>query len=107
MRDSFNITVDRTTGIADSSLENSDIRIFPNPSDGVFSIELPHPQFYKIELLDVLGNIVVTKVLHVDDFNQRIRLDVADFQIRSGLYLLLANDGQTQFVKKVIINRSH
>ncbi len=107
LRDSFNITVNRTTGIEDSSLENSDIRIFPNPSDGVFSIELPHPQFYKIELLDVLGNIVVTKVLHVDDFNQRIRLDVADFQIRSGLYLLLANDGQTQFVKKVIINRSH
>ena len=103
LRDSFKVTIDRVTGIDNSNLENFEIKVFPNPSDGAFWIELPHPQFYKIDLLDVFGNIIFTKRLHVNASNQRIKLKLEDFQLTSGLYLLSASDGQKQRIRKVII----
>lgn len=103
LADSFKITIDRITGINNSGFENSDIKIFPNPTDGVFWIELPHSQFYKIDLLDVFGKIIYTKALHTYASNQRIKIKLEEFHLSSGLYFLSVSDWQKQRVRKLII----
>ncbi len=103
LRDSFKITIDRTTGIDNQSLENFEMEVFPNPSDGIVWIELPYSQFYKIDLLDEFGKLIFTKMFQVGALDQRIKLKLESSHLSSGLYLLSASDGQTQRVRKLII----
>ncbi len=72
---SIQITVNDCTGLQTTS-QNMGIRIYPNPSNGVIKIELPENGNYSVNILNALGQIIMTQngsgVITVDlsSFNQ-------------------------------------
>lgn len=82
----------------DFDLENS-IVIYPNPSNGVFSITFKNsdPAFYNITVLDILGK----KIKNISIKNSKIDLS----ELSNGTYLLKINSSEKSFTKKIIIKK--
>ncbi len=81
--DDLNISVDSGLGI--SSLTNIPISVYPNPSPGIFNINLKEnsPAGFKIEIIDQLGNLIFYKPTE-KLLNYKIDLQ----EIPAGIYLL-------------------
>ena len=71
----------------------SEIKIYPNPSNGSFNIN-SNLSSYNIEVLDVLGRLIQTTKA---TGNTTIHLN------SSGLYYLRFNNNEISFVKKVLV----
>lgn len=83
---------------ADFKIQN--IGIYPNPSNGVFSIKLGEFVPNKIEIIDLMGKIIYSQKEFTN--NQEITLNLSS--ISNGIYLIkIANDSQS-VTRKIIKN---
>ena len=83
---------------ADFKIQN--IGIYPNPSNGVFSIKLGEFVPNKIEIIDLMGKIIYSQKEFTN--NQEITLNLSS--ISNGIYLIkIANDSQS-ITRKIIKN---
>ncbi|MDT8309246.1 MAG: T9SS type A sorting domain-containing protein [Bacteroidales bacterium] len=85
-RDSINVTFVENPGIAVKHT-NADIKIYPNPNEGVFALQLPEPlrnDDYTIEILDTRGSLLKTEELAAGEYIHSIDLS----SLQSGLYYL-------------------
>jgi PKD repeat protein len=76
----------------------NDIRLYPNPNNGLFTLELPAGYEANVEVMDMTGRPV---------FNQTISSGKIDLTgLQKGLYLLKVKDilSGNIFVKRLIIN---
>ena len=96
---SANIT---TVGIADSDNPNS-LTIYPNPSDGFFTISfnIVTKSTYKVELFNSLGQVIYKDVLNDYIGNYSKQLSVVDYG--KGVYTLTLTNSRNETVKKVIV----
>ena len=76
--------------------KNDLIDIFPNPSNGNFTIEsdLLNKSKFRIEIYDITGNLFFNEVL----YSKHFKLDLKD-----GLYFMKIIDGENVYLKKLII----
>ncbi len=74
------------------SEHNSNINIYPNPSNGVLNINVN--ENYNIEVIDVTGKIINTKTVN---FNSQLAIN------KSGIYFIRFSNENKTFVKKVVI----
>ncbi|UZO81527.1 T9SS type A sorting domain-containing protein [Aquimarina sp. ERC-38] len=84
------LLLDVTSKIGNVDTENeSDIKIFPNPSTDFFEIAFNKPKTFlkSIEIFDVLGKLVYTKE---NEDNSNLKISARMFQI--GMYLLKLKD---------------
>jgi trimeric autotransporter adhesin len=90
-----NVGVQVVPGIA------SDMRVYPNPSDGTFTIELPGAQTdATITIMDVLGKVVETRtVLAGNGAKQLFNLH----NVASGSYVVKVNVGNKVYRDKIVI----
>jgi predicted PolB exonuclease-like 3'-5' exonuclease len=81
-----------------NEFDQKDIIIFPNPSNGEVMIENlgEITNNYKVELIDVNGNLVFTEVL------QSTKLK---FDLPNGLYLMKLSTKENIYFKKIIIEK--
>jgi len=85
----------RMTAIEDRET-NPKIKVFPNPSMGIITLESGYPDEVRADLVDLTGKVLVTKVLR-----SNTRLDLSAFS--PGLYLLIIQKGdQRSEVLKII-----
>ncbi len=78
--------------------QNSTISIFPNPTKGAFSINLPEDESGSVEILDVSG-----KILKKESFEgKQIRLNSID--LSPGMYLFHLSTKNGAYYGKVIIS---
>jgi len=87
----------------DLSLQKKNIRIFPNPCDGEFTIELNSFQAnqVKVTILDFVGKSVFQETTSF-----QTGLDSKKFntgEIKEGLYFLQLNVGENIYTEKLII----
>lgn len=95
-----NIAVSPTVGIYDD-LTNGEIHIFPNPNNGIFTIQLTDKHtFDQLEMINPEGEIILKKNLSSDvksfTINESVRLS-------KGIYLLRFNSIDSHIVKKIIV----
>lgn len=69
---------DGPTGISETFINNS-LRVYPNPSAGIFNIVMNNTTTYKFEIMDALGNLVLIKTI-----SGMGQIDLND--MRSGVY---------------------
>ena len=100
LTDTFKVAVDRVTGLNDPM--SYDLTVFPNPSTETIRIQLPHPDFSKIDLSEISGRVISTR--YVSNGAMEIAFELKEFQLGHGLYLIKAWDGKRLWVKKVVIN---
>jgi len=86
------------TSIADA--DERDVRIYPQPAQGTFTVELPQGGFTTAELMTLDGRSVRSQTIL-----DRDRLDVDIHGVAPGMYILrlLPTNGSTVVTRKVIL----
>lgn len=81
-----------------SVAQNDQLKLFPNPSDGHFFIELPGEKF-TITIHDINGNLIA----EYQEVFERTAIDTKVFS--KGIYIVsIKTTGQQHYYKKLIIN---
>jgi hypothetical protein len=77
--------------------------VFPNPNNGVFNISfnIAEKETYKLELKNVLGQIVYKEELtdFIGTYSKQI--NVTDYE--KGIYLMSLTNTKNQTVQKIIV----
>ena len=83
----------------------SDYSIFPNPAKDYIDINILNSgNQIKVDLFDVnLCNILSLKNNAI--INKKIRIDIRNINLKSGVYFIRINDGSNSIMKKVLILR--
>ncbi len=87
----YEVGINEDLGVNDTNF--SEIKIYPNPSNGTFFINT-NLSSYTLEIFDVLGRLIKTKKATE---NTNIHLTT------SGLYFLQFNTNEISFVKKIMV----
>ncbi|MCE9538415.1 MAG: T9SS type A sorting domain-containing protein [Bacteroidetes bacterium] len=88
-----------TSSISDVELSNN-ISVYPNPSNGILTIELAELQETELTLYNILGELVFHKTIH----EKHNTINLPD--LRNGLYTIhLKNDKGTTTTTKLIFNK--
>ena len=96
MSEKYGFFSDRKKNTETSSEKNNEISIFPNPSNGVFNIEIPLNNLV-INIINVYGQIIPVKIL-----NSKIDLSAHP----DGIYFVLIYSSQKNiYSKKLILNK--
>jgi hypothetical protein len=91
------ILVDPCTGLGELDQQNG-LSIFPNPSNGNFSIEFDTEGDITISVTDMLGvNVYNANFSSNGHFNTTIDLDHAE----SGMYFVIVQSTNEKFVRKL------
>lgn len=77
--------------------DKANIRVFPNPSKGNITIELPYQGSFKVRIISIKGNLVYEKEQY---YNQKIDLVLEG---ESGIYLLELENNQGQVFRKKVL----
>lgn len=93
-----NFLILETNNMSMDENELNDISIFPNPSNGVFTVSSPEVAEYKIEVINVLGELISTSVVH-GMLNEKFNM--SDFN--SGLYFVKVSNGVNENTQRIII----
>jgi hypothetical protein len=97
---SFFGSVVMATGLGKVSFDlNSNFKVYPVPShNGVLFIESKNQDVTKIEVIDVLGNIVLSN----DTKNEsKVKLNLADMP--NGNYFVRIHSGNSVSTKKIVV----
>jgi len=89
-------TTDKITSseISDAPLA----RLYPNPTDGVFTLEFEAEGVYNLTLADMSGKILLRQTVK----GQSVQMDLSNYP--AGAYLLTIDDGERKSVTKVVKN---
>ncbi len=79
-------------------LNSNNIDIFPNPSKGVFNINVENSQELNVTISDVTGKIVLQKIINSTD--NQINMN----NQTKGIYKVQINNGNSIITKKIILN---
>ena len=76
------------------------ISIYPNPSNGQFSIQMSNPTLntINIEIRDIFGRTILKRILQSDKIHD------FDMNLPSGIYVLYVHDGFQTLTKKIAVN---
>ncbi len=87
----------------DETATNTDVKIFPNPSIGIFSVSgYSNSGHLSIECFDVSGRIQYADELNnITQYNKTIDLS----NVANGVYVLKLYDGEQQTIKRIVINK--
>lgn len=88
------------TGVGIEELQVGDLRVYPNPNNGSFRVELPENMggAVMLQVIDLAGRSVATEAINA---NATITVDLA--QLPAGLYTVLATAGHMRSTAKVSI----
>lgn len=97
----FNGSVSITTGISSVSFDlNSGINVYPIPNhDGIVYIDHNISDLNKIEVFDILGNLIVTQNINND--NKKLKLNLSE--LNTGNYFIRFTANNKVSTKKIAI----
>lgn len=87
-------------GLTDHELASA-ISVYPNPSNGSFTVQLSNPQLNEIKLTvtNLQGQVCFSRI-----YNNQIQIDeTIDLKSPAGIYFLRIDDGVTLKISKLII----
>ena len=77
----------------------NDFKIYPNPSNGVFTVQLPNANKAIIEVMDPTGTVVYAKQFQDNRFTVQIE------HLKKGMYFLkITQEGQNSIIQNILIN---
>jgi hypothetical protein len=95
--------VDLQTDVSKYLLFNKSLQVYPNPSDGFFTIEFNAsvPGVTMIQILDVVGRVVEEKVIQTVAGNFKRQLNSTS--LAKGIYSLRIVEGKQQYFRKLVV----
>jgi hypothetical protein len=100
----YQVTVDNTTAIHEL-VDGMDMRIYPNPSNGTFVLDLnsEESQRLDIKVFNTIGDIVFSE--SGIQFNGKYNKTLDLSNLSEGMYFLQINTQNRLLTKKLIVNR--
>jgi subtilisin-like proprotein convertase family protein len=100
---SIEICVEAALSSGESDITVNDITVYPNPSSGVFNVEINSLNIsdIKISIYNLLGSVVFENNFD-NSFNFNEAIDLSS--VESGVYLMNVTIGNKKVTKKIIIN---
>jgi len=96
-----NVVVSQFVGLTDGKQTQDDIRVFPNPSDGNFTISFTEEHaFNSVEIVNPLGKVFYKKT--IDGKTRSITIGDG-LKLAKGIYFVKFNEQTDVVVKKVMI----
>ncbi|MGB0974673.1 MAG: DUF4832 domain-containing protein [Flavobacteriaceae bacterium] len=96
-----NITVtNEVLAVDDSSIDVQELKVYPNPTTDVLTIELNDVSEYSIALYNVVGQLVNTQ--NTFESSNICRFNTK--HLKNGVYILKIDDGNTTITKKIMVN---
>ena len=92
------IALSQTLSITDKTLNNNAVKVYPNPTNGDFTLTFKNLDTVNVKIYSVLGKLVYENRTNAQ------KLDIRDKVFTSGIYLIQAttNDNKTYHTKLVI-----
>lgn len=102
--DTFKIKVDPVTALANPPIDDYKIELFPNPASEKLSIALPSVGPYRIDLLNVFGQVAVTSIQFCDNPQSSVNVDLTKLILKPGIYFVaITNEQKKREVQKIVI----
>ncbi|MCQ9638926.1 M12 family metallo-peptidase [Chryseobacterium sp. WG14] len=86
-----------TLAVKDLSLKNDEFQIYPNPSNGKFSVLMKKSNFVEVNIFDIAGRLVHKQSGITND----TKIDLTHFA--KGNYIMVFNTDTQKITKKIII----
>lgn len=93
-----NMMVNACTGIAGLNQSIENLQVYPNPNNGVFTIELANGSLKTVEVLDLTGRTVMVSA----SANDAISMNIS--QLANGVYYVKVKSDNATGVSKVVKN---
>lgn len=79
------------------------VKVYPNPNNGVFIVEIPYTEAAQSNILvtDMQGKIVQQRVV-TDNDGRRINLNLGD--VAKGMYMVIVSYGDQRFRTTIVVN---
>ena len=88
------------TSVTPLSFEKNEVKIYPNPAQNTFAVEVAHENF-SLEISECLGRKVFTQ----KNISSKIQIDSKDFP--SGIYFInVTTDKRTSINKKIVVTQN-
>jgi hypothetical protein len=91
-------TTSETKSIHFDKIEDTEINVFPNPTDGVINIEFNGIIVKKIALVDNCGKDLTGDIRHLSTTEDKVVLDLS--KLSHGLYYLILNNNLVYKIQK-------
>ncbi len=98
--DSINVVA----GVADYQNNIADVKLFPNPNNGVFTVSvdmIADAKNTQLKLTDITGRVIYTELLNLHAGSTSLPINVA--KLASGTYFLQLSNSQSSSVKKFVV----
>ncbi len=96
-----NVAVSQTVGIGSSDNQQAEVRIYPNPTSGSFTVVVPNKSNYSSLIVsNQIGQVMLDK--QVDNSNNRIAIN-ENSNWNSGVYFVKLSGDSGAVVEKIII----
>ena len=89
---------DTLTFLQPENIEGSKINIYPNPTNGSFTVENTSTEVYKILVFDIKGKLL----MEVVNCQYKMNLDISNYS--SGIYIIRINGTKNSFIGKLLKN---
>lgn len=75
-------------------------KLYPNPSDGVFFLELDQemPAQYEVKVVNLIGHTVARKKVNT---HERMRFDLNN--VPKGVYFVHIDDGKSKLIRRIVV----
>jgi hypothetical protein len=95
--DTVKVTVNKCTGINETSFIYSSVKLYPNPSNGHFTIEMPFDGSKQIAVYNMTGELI--SEVRTSDETQKVNLS----EVAKGVYFIQINASGSNARYKVIV----
>ena len=98
----YHLTSDSATGISNFKSDNFNIQIFPNPSSGLFNLQITTQRNEKAELIitDIVGRVISSEMMEI---NQGVNNKEITQSFPGAYFITIKTDSGQQTEKMIII----
>ena len=90
---------DQGVGVSDEEIRNQSFSVFPNPTDGKFTIELYNGSIKTIDVINSTGTIV----LSTSNVNTSTSIEIDISSYSKGIYFVRVNNGEKTYTEKILV----
>ncbi|MBC5835531.1 T9SS type A sorting domain-containing protein [Flavobacterium sp. F372] len=88
-----------TSNLSSENFESDNFKLFPNPTTGAFTIEVPNTTISKVSIYDVLGRMVFT-----ENTNSSFSYTFQNKFLNKGMYKIVVTTEKGSFTKSLLVN---
>ncbi|MEO6191205.1 MAG: T9SS type A sorting domain-containing protein, partial [Saprospiraceae bacterium] len=89
------------TGLNHDHDNNFELKIYPNPTKGIFNLEFNFDGKVNIKVINLIGEVVLNQEINLSESTKKVPLDLTN--AGAGIYLIQVSSKNVIVTKKVVV----